>query len=148
MKRLLSIVCLALLFALSASAQEGLQINGIFNAGYRTRKDATEVLLRGDRLREYGLKYFRSLTFNPTYTELAAVERRVKADAAGAVDSESATMGKHLYYGIFQLKPRGRVQRYIFYRNNGLGKSGKRGVTLIYMEGKTTLAELKRNFAR
>jgi len=145
MKRFLTLWMLLAAF-LPMAAQDGLHINGIFNGPYRNRKDATEVLLKGARLRPYRLTYFRSLSFLPSAAELADLERRVKTDANRAVDRESATKGGHLYYGIFQLAPAGKHRRFIFFRNNGLSRNGKKGVTLIYMEGNTTLKDLKKDF--
>lgn len=130
-----------------AAAQEGLQIASLFGGRYKDRADAIEVNVKGQRLREYKLTLFRSLTLAPTPQETRTIERMVQADCARAEIKEVA-QGNHLYYGSYQLNDTGNEHRYIFYRNNALRNRDDGKLTLIYMEGTATLEDLKRVFAK
>ena len=69
-------------------------------------------------------------------------------DAQTAVDKEVGKVGKRLYYGFYCFPAQDDNYRYLFYRNAAVapGSSKKMEVTVVYMEGKITLEELKRMF--
>lgn len=136
------------MLSLSAKAQDGLHIASLFNGQYHDHKDATEVLMKGRKLAPYHLTLFRSLTLNTATARTLPIEKLVRADGANAVDKEVNLRGGHLYYGFYQLKPKGKTHRYLFYRNNSLkpGTGHPLTLTLIYMEGTATIDELKRTF--
>lgn len=148
MKRKIYLWLLALMLSLPAMAQEGLHIAPLFNGQYRDRKDATEVLMKGRKLAPYHLVLFRSLTLSTATANTQQIEKLVRADGATAIDKEVSLRGGHLYYGFYQLKPVGKMRRYLFYRNNSLkpGTGRTATLTLIYMEGTATIDELKRTF--
>lgn len=147
MRRLLFLITSLVLFATSAAAQSGLHINDFFDGRYKKRTDATEVLLKGRQIRDYGLTLFRSITLPGNTPEALTIERQVRADAAGAVDKEAGMKGGRLYYGFYSLKPTaGNLNRYIFYRNNALQAGAKPTLTLIYMEGTADIDQLRRTF--
>lgn len=148
MKRPILILLLLYCCAASLCAQSGLQINALFDGRYHNNPDATEVLLKGKRISAYNLKLFRSLTLASSGAEASRVERLVKADAARAVYKEARHKSGRLYYGFYCLEPAGGLNRYLFYRNNGLQAGGQPTLTLIYMEGKATMSELKKRFGK
>lgn len=129
-------------------AQRGLQIASLFDGCYHGRTDATEVVLKGRKLRPYHLTLFRSLTLKPSATEAADIERRVKQDVRNAKDKEVGMKGGRLYYGFYQLSGTSDTHRYLFYRNNALLQSSDASLTLIYMEGSATLDELRKHFGK
>lgn len=148
MKRKFIFSIIFLLSFIAAAAQSGLHVNSLFGGKFQNRSDATEVTMKGRRISQYKLTLFRSLTISGNSPEAREVERLVKADAAHAADKESASRGARLYYGFYRLQPKGGLNRYLFYRNNALKPGAKPTLTLIYMEGKASIAELKRNFSK
>lgn len=134
--------------AMWALAQDGLHVNSLFDGRYRKYPDAIEVMLQGRKVKPYGLTLFRSLTLPANEADVSYVEAQVRADAARAVDKEAGMKGKRLYYGFYGLPPKGRLNRYVFYRNNGLHPGRKPVLTIIYMEGTATIDELKKRFGK
>ena len=147
-KRIFTATLLLLLMQATAFSQKGLQVDQLFGGPYLQRKDATEVLLKGSRLRAYKLSLFRSITLTPAEGEAERFEKCMLADAKLAVDKELAHQKGHLYYGFCQFKPRGGTRRYLFYRDNGLHADVHRNrqISLIYMEGTASPQELKHLF--
>ncbi|WP_034541511.1 DUF6108 family protein [Phocaeicola paurosaccharolyticus] len=142
------IILLMLLVSLTMgiSAQEGLGINQLFGNRYRNNRNAIEVLVKGKELKDYDLSLFRSLTVKYSPDEAKVIEKLVTADAKDAVDKETGRIGGNLYFGFYQLQPAKGKHRYIFFRNNFLRKNQEPEVTIVYMEGNTTLKELKNLF--
>lgn len=132
------------------SAQNGLHVAGAFGGAFQKQKDATEVLLRGNKVSAYNLSLYRSLMLNATSSNVIHIERMVKADGKGAIDKEISTYGGHISYALYQLKPENDQRRYIFYRNEAATsrKVSAPKITLIYMEGKATIDALKRSFSK
>ena len=144
------LLCLWLLIcALPSAAQTGLHVEPLFGSAYGQRKDATEVMLKGSRLKPYKLTLFRSLSFVPSAAEAKLVEQKVLADAKGAIDKEAVHRQGRLYYGFYQLKPKDQKRRYLIYRNNALAaqpSASTQGLLLIYIEGTATPQELQSFF--
>lgn len=138
------------LCSLPLMAQKHLQVGHFFGSNYGKQKEATEILMKGKRLKPYNLMLFRSLTLPTQSINIAEIEKAVTADGSKAIDKETGRKGKRLYYGFFQLQPLKGLNCYLFYRNNSLNpaNSRKANITLIYMEGKASLDELKKSFAR
>ena len=147
MKRI-EILLLCCMMSVAGFAQAGLHIANLFGERFRYRKDATEVVIGGDRLKPYKLNLFRSLTIKPSAAEVNEFEASVKADVVGALDREAGLRQGRLYYGFYRLRSAGTTNRFIFYRNNTLRAGASPTLTLIYMEGNATLAELKQRFAK
>ena len=147
MKRLY-LTLFALMLVLSMQAQEGLLINDFFDKEYQKRVNITEVLVKGKKLKPYKLTYFRSITLKDAPDKAIEIEERLLKDAEDAVEMNSASLGKRLYFGFYCLPPRNNDKlRYIFYRNTSAKKEAKRDeVTLVYMEGYATLDEIEKMF--
>ncbi len=150
LRRTLALCLLALALCVRVAAQSGLHIAPLFDGRYHDRKDATEVWLKGRRLAPYELTLFRSITLQAAAADAPTLERLVRADGKGAVDKEVSLKGGKVYYAFYQLKPRGKVRRYLFYRNDALRPAAGRKpqITLIYMEGSATITRLKQLFGK
>ncbi len=148
--KLLSTLAVALATTVPLHAQEGLHVATAFGGTFQKQKDATEVLLRGNRLKQFNLSLYRSLSVNATSSNVLYMERIVKADGKSAVDKEMNTRGGRITYALYQLKPEDGQRRYIFYRNEAASaqKPATPKITLIYMEGKASIEALKRSFAK
>lgn len=148
MKRL-CLLFIGLMAMLSAIAQEKLNVAPFFETNFVKLHKATMVKLSGKALKDYSLLKFYSVTMSLSNQEVIELERAISKDTHNVTEQEAASKHGKLYYGFYQL-PNGdktKVNSFLFYRNNGLQPRGNPTYTLIYMEGQTTLQELKRKFA-
>lgn len=153
----IGIILAFLLLPLSLAAQYDLNISKVLDGRYRKNRHTTNVEITHERLIEYQLDYYHSLTVTEDETIMDALAAAVMADEPHAIEKEFATIGERLYYGFFQMKDdlpctssTGlRVHRYIFFRDMRLSADAPAPtVTLIYMEGTATLDFLKRKFSK
>lgn len=145
MKQSLTLLFLAFM-ALAASAQKNMKIDELFADEYRNRDNVVEVIVKGEKVKAYKLTLFRSLTVKNDAALAQKMEQAVNADAKTASDKETGLVGGKLYYGFFSFPNGNGTYRYLFYRNNLLRKGAAPETTIVYMEGKATLKELKEMF--
>ena len=128
----------------TAVAQNGLNINQLFDGRFKKATGATEIIVTGSRANEIGLKVYHSLSVtNEIQAEL--IESHVIKDGVQAVDKEVEYRNGQLYYGFYTMKSVKGNKRYIFFLNQNLArKSPKKVVTLIYMEGNATPEQIKK----
>ena len=137
MKKLLTIILLLLSLHLSLWAQKGLAIQAAFDE-LAVRKNATEVVLSGKRLKNFHLSLFHSLEIkNPSAADRQHISLLVQADAAQAITKEETPV-----HSFYELPQRKGMHSYILYRNNG------QALTLIYIEGKASLKQIKQYFQK
>lgn len=148
MARKLMIICILMLVAMKGWAQEGLRINDLFDGAYKCNKNAIEVVIKGDQLKRYRLKVFRSLTIKNSPKDFERMERLVVADEKNAVSKETGRIGEKLYYGFYCFPAHKGNLRYVFYRNSSLREVESNEVTLVYIEGNVTMEELKKMFKK
>lgn len=153
MKRIGIIIMACLLTTIVSMAQEGLNINKLFDKDLKAkewvtieRHGVTEILVNGNKAKEMGLSIYHSLSVaQGTKSQWEPIEKLVEKDAAQALDKDVEYRNGQLYYGFYTLKPNKRNKRYIFYLNQNLArKSPKNVVTVIYMEGKKSPEEVKK----
>ena len=153
MKRITTIMMIFMLFASTATAQVGLNINRLFNENLKTEgwvtqelNGKTEIIVTGNKAQEIGLNTYHSLSVSDkSRSERENIEKLVSKDATQAIDKEVEYRSGQLYYGFYTLKPNQKNKRYIFYLNQNLAhKSPKNVVTVIYMEGKKSPEEVKK----
>lgn len=138
--------------SLSTSAQRGLQINEVFEGKVIAKQYMQESLIKGDNVAPYKLKLLHTVKF------LANNLQRAKADALFNIDMkerisdddsnmEMETRDGFLYYAIVQLTDNEKgSHRYICYQCRP--KSTKFDITMVYMEGEASLADLRKTFKR
>lgn len=144
MKRITTIMMICMLFASTAMAQVGLNINRLFDGRYKKAAGATEIIVTGVQAREIGLTVYHSLSLTDK-NQAELVEGLVVKDGVQAVDKEVEYRNGQLYYGFYTMKKSKRDNRYIFYLNQNLARrSPKNIVTLIYMEGLASPDEIKK----
>lgn len=137
-----------LLLALPLAAQQGMHVEELFDGRFKKDHRAVEVLIKGKELKKYHLTLFRSLTISNAPEVFEKMEALVRKDAVHAVDKEVGTISNRLYYGFYCFPSQNDTFRYLLYRNTA-AKSGSEKqpeATLVYMEGKVTLEELKQMF--
>jgi len=145
-KRILIFLLFVLISLWKAAAQDGLTISPLFDGRYNNNSNAVEVLVKGKKLAKYNLSLFRSLTLKNSPDQYRQIENMVMTDGAKAVNKETGKIGSRLFYGFFQLPSKDGKNRYLFYRNNSLSRNKSDEITLVYMEGNTTIDELKNMF--
>ena len=137
MKKLLTLMLLILGSHLSSWAQKGLAIQTAFDE-LAVKKNATEVVMSGKRLKNFHLTFFHSLEIkNPSAADHQRISSLVQTDAAQSITQEE-TPG-HKFYELPQRKG---MHSYILYRNNS------QTITLIYIEGKASLNQIKNYFQK
>lgn len=156
MKRLLTIYLMLLGIALCATAQEGLHINEIFEGKLIDREVMRESLIKGESLASYKLNVLHTIKFAASSKERARVDALFTKDMEGSISDDESDMeyeseveyvGNFIYYAIVQLTDtkKGR-HRYICYQCRE--KSDHYDITIAYIEGKASLADLRKTFKK
>ena len=144
MKRIIIITLTCLLTTLATVAQDGLNINRLFDGRYKKAAGATEIIVTGSQAREIGLTVYHSVSVTDK-TQAEIIENLVVKDGAQAVDKEAEYRNGQLYYGFYTMQKHKHKNRYIFFLNQNLArKSPKNVVTLIYMEGEASAEKIKK----
>ena len=131
-----------------ANAQKHMGISPLFEGTDRAKYGFSAVVIEGKSLKKYNLTLFKSVTTTKTdmFDEL---EGMVESDSKEAIDKECGYINGKLYYGFYQFRPdKNGKYRYLFYRNSSLREDEPCEVTVVYMEGYPTLAELKKMFQK
>lgn len=127
-------------------AQTDLKINELFDMEL---KGATKVHLSGASIEGYHLSLFKSLTVQTSDKTSLMIEASIEKDVKDAFCHESNHTNGRLYYGLYQLSSTKKgINRYIFYRNNALKKGNDNNITLIYMEGRADIKQLRKTFTK
>ena len=144
MKRLI-ITIIACIFAFAAEAQS-VEASHIFKG--RSMKHQESTCTEGNSLKPYKLTLFSTATTQDR-RHFKYIEEVIESNEDKAIDKECGYINGRLYYGFYQFKPneKGRY-RYIFYRNSSLREDEPCEITVVYMEGSPTLAELKKMFQK
>ena len=144
MKRLI-ITIIACIFAFAAEAQS-VEASHIFKG--RSMRHQESTCTEGKSLKPYKLTLFSTATTQDR-SHFKYIEEVIESNEDKAIDKECGYINGRLYYGFYQFKPnkKGRY-RYIFYRNSSLRVDEPCEITVVYMEGYPTLAELKKMFQK
>lgn len=153
MKRLLILFLMLSGITLCATAQEGLHINEVFEGKIIPRQDIQESLIKGDNLASYNLKVLHTAKFTVSDKQLrSTVELLFAEDMKERISSDDSNIemesrNGHLYYAIVQIKDNSKgTHRYICYQCRE--KATSYFITLVYMEGKASLADLRKTFKK
>ncbi len=142
------LILIAILISAAADAQAGLYIESLLAGVYHKYDNVNEVIVKGRRLDAYNLSLYHSLIVKNDEGLFRRMEQLVRADGEKANDKEVACIGERLYYAFYSLPPVKGCHRYIFFKNSSLKKGGENNATLIYMEGKASVEELKKMFKK
>ncbi|MBR5204409.1 MAG: hypothetical protein IKW32_04225 [Bacteroidaceae bacterium] len=125
-----------------------MRIGELFDGSYKRKNNAIEVTVKGETLKRYRLKLFRSLTVKNDPMDFERIEKLVEADGKDAVSKETGRIGERLYYAFYCFPPHNDRLRYVFYRNSSLREVEENELTLVYIEGNVTMDELKEMFKK
>ena len=151
MKHLL--ITLALIAAsLPLSAQEGLRINEVFEGNIINELAMQESLVKGESLEPFKLKVLHTVKFTTGNSPRDKVEALFEEDMKGRLSDDNDNLeleyrDGHLYYAIVQIADTKKgLHRYICYQCRQ--ETGGNSITLVYMEGKASLADLRKTFKK
>lgn len=142
---------LILLFALplASLAQKDLNIGKILDGRYRKNPSVTDVEIQGERLHEYQLSYYHSLTVRDDSKIMDAMKAAFIADESKAKDKELTTVGGKLFTGLYRLETDDEENRFVFFKDMRLAPEDKKNaMMIIYMEGTVSLKTLQSKFKK
>ena len=143
MKRFLLITLITLLaLPFSARAQEGLQIDSLFNDGFVPKSRITESIVSGRELRPYNLDYFRSVRLQASDGEIRRIVSWIEGDALMAVEKEMDLENSEMVYALLRFGSNNGKNRYVGYQVKE-SSGGSKYVTVVYMTGKASARDLK-----
>lgn len=138
---------------MSLSAQKGLRINEVFESSdiFEPGRHATLTKFQGESLDPYKLAVLHTAKFTADSVLRDKVEALFSEDMKRQLSDknnlELEYRNGHMYYAVVQIADtRKGLHRYICYqcRRNANGY----GITMAYMEGKATLADLREIFVK
>jgi len=151
MKQLL-ITLVAIVAALPLSAQKGLRIDEVFKGNIVNELALQESLVKGESLEPFKLKVLHTVKFTTSSTQRDRVEALFEEDMKGRLSDDDENLeleyrDGHLYYAIVQIADiRKGLHRYICYQSRT--NMAEHTITLVYMEGKASLADLRKTFKK
>lgn len=143
MKKVIFIMLVALLAVIPVQAQKGMNINALLNGHFKKSPHATEIVVTGKKAAKIGLDVYHSLSVTDM-TVVPFIRQAVTADGAKASSKEVEYRGGKLYYGYYTFNGKKGHNRFIFYLDQSLARSGPvKKVTLIFMEGAVSGSYIK-----
>ncbi len=143
--KFLFLYLLTICMCTSAAAQEGLNIDRLFQGRVVPKKSMVVVKVKGQAIRKYNLTFYHSLRFQADESQLQEVKAMLEADQQQAVSSKTSTR-QGLQTTILQLSPRQRLNRFLCVVTQDTQPAE---ITVVYMEGHaesiTQLEKLIRN---
>ena len=124
------LLCLTALASAYGQSPTQPHVQGVFDR-YGRAKDVTMVVMNREMLVEYDIYLYKSLTMRDPGKRLQKIQAAVSADRKSAKSIKEVIDSGILTSGYYELSPANGLNRYILYRY-----SPKRGITLIYIEGK------------
>lgn len=137
---------------LCAFAQKGLNINEVFEGKVVAKQYMQESLIKGENLASYNLKVLHTIKFSANNSQRARADALFNMDMLGRISDDDSNMEMEsrdgfIYYAIVQLTDNENgVHRYICYQCRP--RSTKFDITLVYMEGDASLADLRKTFKK
>ena len=138
--------------SLSTSAQRGLQINEVFEGKVIAKQYMQESLIKGDNVAPYKLKLLHTVKFLANNSQRARADALFNIDMRERISDDDSNMEMEsrdgfIYYAIVQLTDNEKgLHRYICYQCRP--RSTKFDITLVYMEGDASLADLRKTFKK
>lgn len=140
-RKVLLVVALLVGFLLPARAQNGLQINNLFQGKLVDMSVVTESIVSGKKLSPYNLDYFRSVRFMADEKQISTVVKWIREDASMAEEQDMESENGRLVYALLKFPRMMEKNRYVGYQVKRIG--AKDYVTVVYMEGAATVEDLK-----
>lgn len=146
MKTKLILLTLTLFLPLAAMAQDRLQSGAVFDGKIVPKSRIKETFVKGEYLRDYDLTLFRSVRMDVDESELDRISALILADASDAVSKETETEHNHLRYALLALASQNGGTCFLCFQSRPAAAAGITSVIVVYMEGETTLTNLRKMF--
>lgn len=141
---LLLLMAFCMPFALSG---QKLHVDKVLDGRYCKHPQTTDVVYSGIHLFDLPIAYYHSLTVFDDAQMMDAVADAVASDEPQAAEKEVTRVGKHIFFCFLRMKPVDDESRFIIFKDMRYAPSGKkRQVTLIYMEGECSSAQIRKMF--
>ena len=142
MKLRFFLTAIVALLAFEAHAQQGLNVNALFQGKVVPHEEMVDVRVKGRAISKYKLDFYRSIRFNATEQQRNVVDDLVDSDCKTAMGTEQTTRNGTTTL-IMTLPKQGNMNRYLCYITCRKGRTTV--ITVVYMEGKVeSIAELRK----
>lgn len=136
MKQLLTFL-IAVMALNSAFAQQGLHIMDALNGSYSNDNNSIETIVTGKQLKDYKLSLYHSLSVTDKQA-ISHLRDLIAKDSKSAINKEVGLKNGIINYGFFEFTPLDKkANRFLFFYSNDTK------AVVIYMEGKTTIENIK-----
>lgn len=133
MKLKIILLYIVMFCSCSLYAQQGLNVNPLFQGKIVPQEQLIEVKVKGKSLSKYNLSYYHSIRFKATPAYLKVMYELVEKDEANAIGMEKSVKNKNTTK-IISLVPEGQLNRFLCVITETNGK--ETNVTMVYMDGK------------
>ena len=147
MKRTLLLIYICLSAVSCALAQQQLHVGKYFglDSSIADRPSTTEIIIAGTEVKKYGLKYYRSLTFEATAAEVEDVSRCIDKDLATATGKQMRRLGGRIVVAFCQVGTKDGVNQFLAFKNSHPQQKDGAKLTIIYMEGPASADKLRKH---
>ncbi len=146
MKKTIIILTLLLLLPLAARSQDRLRSSAVFDGKIVPKDRMVETLVKGEYLRDYDLTLFRSVRMDVDDADLESISALILNDASDAVSKETEVEHNRLKYALIALEPDKDSRCFLCFQSKPSDDEGLTSVIVVYMEGDTTLTNLRKMF--
>lgn len=149
MRRFLISLLLAFTMLPCLWAQDGLSVETFLDNLRKKGEHGKEVVVKNYNVGKNMMTLYRSCYLQLSDAESRELEACVRRDGASAIEKETGMKGGRLYYAFYRLSDVGKDKhRYLFYRNLALRSGEKPYVTIVYIDGTVTMADLRKRFGK
>lgn len=149
MKHRIIILLLLLALPLAGLAQKSYNIGRVFDGRYRKNPNVTDVVVRSPHLQTPYINYYHSITVTGDTKIMDDIVQAFLADEKNAAEKEMQRVGGHIYYGFYRLRNDDTNHPFVFLKDMRYAPSGRKSqLTIIYMLGECTTADIKRTFKK
>ncbi|MBO6045200.1 MAG: hypothetical protein J6P69_05050 [Bacteroidales bacterium] len=146
MEKKLILFTLLLLLPLAAMSQDRLRSSAVFEGKVVPKDRMVETIVKGDYLKDYGLSLFRSVRMDVDDEDLGSISALILEDASDAASKGTEIDHNRLSYALIAFEPDSDGRYFLCFQSKPSSEEGTTSVIVVYMEGDTTLTNLKKMF--
>ncbi len=144
MKKCLIIIILIFIWV-ALSAQDGFKCARAFDTDFIPLENRTVTLVKGGKIRPLNLSVFQSVKSVVSAEVFKELSGLVLEDARRANAKETEIVHGDLVYALLSFEDKISDRKFICFQSQATD-DGKYEVILVYMEGNTTIEDLKNKF--
>jgi hypothetical protein len=146
MRTKLIFLTIALLLPLAVWSQERTHSQPIFDGKIVPKDRAYETFVSSDANNENHITLFHSIRFTADRSEFKRVTDLIMEDANDAISKEMEIAQGNLTYALLVLPSSGTLNRFLGFQAKPSGQDGECSAIVVYIEGFTTINNLKKNY--